>query len=51
MGYFKWKVWDYNERLKVVELVVKFKEILLNYFNVKIFCLKVISFIVLKKSE
>ena len=50
-GYFKWKVWDYNERLKVAESVAKFKETLPNHLNAKTSRSKVTSFIASKKSE
>lgn len=50
-GNCKWKVWDYNERVKVAESVAKFKETLPNYLSAKNFRSKVTSFIASKKSR
>ena len=50
-GNYKWKVWDYNERLKVAESVTKFKETLPKHLNAKMSRSKVTSFIALNKSR
>ena len=47
----KWKVWDYNERLKVAESVAKFKETLPKHLNAKTSRSKLTSFIASKKSR
>ena len=49
-GNCKWKVWNYNERLKVAESVAKFKETLPKHLNAKTSRSKVTSFITSKKS-
>lgn len=50
-GNCKWKVWDYNERLKVAQSVAKFKETLPKHLNAKTSRSKVTSFIASKKSR
>ena len=50
-GSCKWKVWDYNERVKVAKLVAKFKETLPKDLKPKNFRSKVTSFIAAKKSR
>ena len=51
IGNCKWKVWDYNERVKIAESVAKFKESLPKHLSDKNFCSKVTSFIASKKSR
>ena len=51
IGNCKWKVWDYNERVKIAESVAKFKESLPKHLSDKNFRSKVTSFIASKKSR